>query len=528
MVYLKKYFIHLVIMLSLSTLVSFSFEDKTGSSETVLDVENIAIDILNPLKLYLHNSEGYFDDGDGLNVSIEIIPISKKNLRKILGGGKMKHLKMIFTNLETGEEFVVLSQDFAQTINFGGGGATPGNYSITVTGTKRLTPMRIRMTKTNAEPPTEEERNTPYDMVRIETMFIGDHEEAKPIFNLPLQEGDQITAATSSSLTIKFQRLSDGRSFNMPQTEPMVAENSETWRLLYSLELPEEGGFLNFRKGNKRFIDLTIRRFPYIDPSSRAGAGGLAGADGGTGEGGLDENGNPIDSKPDPTAKLLADIGKSSSDNSANMMKTMAEMQQAMIKTIEDMNKKTFKSKPTYVTGTTPAVNEKIVVSPKNDLTGKSRFCQSISLGKEGAYWSYWIGIGKDAIESYNTIQEQTLKRNSKGTQTLVEHYASLLTENVNKKVTYAGYDLIKTRLINAGEFVEYAIVDEINKVKFEAGTKYQTFIPGWTKRNTVLDYGNSALPGTNLYICLCNENKMSPLDVHFKYEVYNLEKVQL
>ncbi len=522
MVYLKKYFFHLVIMLSLSTLVSFSFEDNTGSSEIVLDVENIAIDILNPLKLYLHNSDGYFKEGDGLNVSVEILEISKKNIRKILGGGKMKHLKMIFTNLDTGEEFEVLSQDFAQTIKFGGGGATAGNYSIILTGTKRLTPMRIRMTKSYAEAPTEEERNAPYDMVRIETMFIGDHEEAKPIFNFPMQEGDRITATTSSALSIKFQRLSDGRSFNMPQADPLVAETSETWRLLYSLELPEDvKGFLNFRKGNKRFIDLTIKKYPYVAPTANGGSG-IAGD--GTGENGTNGSGAADGTPKNPLANLMEKMSEGSNNSGALMAEAISEMS----KTLEEMNKKTFKNKPTYVTGSTPTVNEKIVVAPKNDLTAKSRFCRPIGIGKEGAYWAYWIGIGKEALEHYDKIQKQTLERNSKGTQTLVEHYATQITENVNKKGSHPSLGMIETNLVNAGEFVEYAIVNEINKDKFEKGKKYQAFRPSWAQRNVVVDHGNSSMPPEDLFLCLCNENKMSPLDVHFKYEVYNLEKVQL
>lgn len=87
---------------------------------------------------------------------------------------------------------------------------------------------------------------------------------------------------------------------------------------------------------------------------------------------------------------------------------------------------------------------------------------------------------------------------------------------------------MIKNRMLNAGEFIEYAIVDELNKEKFEAGQNYTPARPGWAKRNAVVDHGNSAfMEGTALFLCLCNENKMSPVDVFFKYEIYDLEEVQ-
>jgi|GEM_PF-4362882 len=521
MVYLKKYFIHLCIVLSLSALVSFSFEDETGSTETILDVENIAIDLLNPLKLYLHNSEGYFKEGDGLNVSVELLEIDNKNLRKILGGGKLKHLKLIFTNLETSEEFEVLSQDLGQTIKFGDSGATTGNYSVIFTGTKRLTPMRIRMTKAYGTPPTQEERNTPYDIVRIETMFIGDYAESKPIFHLPLQEGDRISATTSSALTIKFQRLSDGRTFNMPQAEPLVAENTETWKLLYSLEVPDDPkGFLNFRKGNKRFIDLTIKRYPYISPNANGGVGGLAG-DGSTGNGdGTDGEGAEVD----PMTAILSEMGKGSSDNSAIMAKALSELQKSM----EEMNKKTFKNKPEFV-GSSSEEEVRSMVAPKLDLTGKNRFCKKIQFSEKGLYWAYWIGVSEESNEIYKKTQEKTLKRTGSGTLSLIEHYASIVTENVNKKVKHPGFSEIEIKLSNAGEFVEYAIVNELNKEKFERGEKYKPIRPGWAKRNAVTDYGNTAmLEDDEPYICLCNENKVSPLDVYFRFEVYNLVKQQI
>jgi len=525
MVYFKKYFIHLFIMLFLSALVSFSFEDNTGSSEIILDVEHIAIDILNPLKLYLHNDtdEGYFREGDGLNVSIEIEKISKGAL-KWLGGGKMKHLKMIFTNLETGEEFEVLSQDFGQNIKFGGGGATTGNYSIKITGTKKPTPMKIKITKFYGTPQTEEERNTPYDMVRIESMYIGEYDEAKPRFFVPLSEGDKIAVTTSSTLAIKFKRENDGMPFSVPQGE-LIAASSETWKLLFNLELPEDNrGLLKLRTSNKRFIDLRIRRYPYIDPGSAAGAGGLAGVGGmgsdslggGAGAAGAGEG-------ADPFAGILEGINAGNSDNSALMAKALADLQ----KSLEEMNKKTFKSKPSFITGSTEE-DGVYVVAPKLDLTGKNKLCKSIDFTDKGLYWAYWIGVGNNANDLYKKTQETTLSRNSVGTLSLVEHYASFVTENVNKKVSHPGFKMIETKLANAGEFIEYAIVNETNRAKFENGQKYTPYKPGWSKRNTVVDHGNATMvEGEKLYLCLCNENKMSPLDVYFKYEVYNLEKVQ-
>lgn len=519
----RNFVIPAFLIVIISALVAFTNDDNVGYQETILDVKNVAIDFFNPAKFYFYKEDGCFKDGDVISFNVKILPIAKKNVRKVLGGGKFEHLKIIMTNLNSGQEKVIYSADFGKPFEFGDTNGV-GNFSMEVTGTKKLTPMHITVVKRHKEPPTEKELGQTYDIVHVETMYIGEHTDAQPKFSLGLNKNDMIVVESTSSLTIKFKVFQTGKTYTLPVSEPltMAEDGLKTFEFVLELE-KEKNGFLKFKKGDKRFIDLIIKRKPYIEPKANASGAAGSGSDG-NGVGGSGEN-----VEDDPTSMLansMEQMQKSGENSSAAIIENMNNNMKALI---EQMNQKNFTKKPKWIGGSSEkSVFNPLTVSSKLDLTGKQKLCKPIEL-QPSNYWAFWLGVGEDANKEYDERQKDLLNRASRDQiSSLLEHYALAVVDKVNSKISYPSFSAIAAKLEDSGEFVEYAIVNETNKYKFEKGEKFTSYKSSWKNLNAVTDYGNSTLPGEKLFLCLCNHNKMTPANVFFKYETYNVEQVQL
>ncbi len=515
---LQNYIFSAFALVGLCLIMAFTFDDdNVGQQETILDVKNVAIDFFNPAKFYFYREreEGYFKAGDAITFNIKVMEISAKNARKLLGGGKYEHLKIIMINLNTGAEEIIYAADFGKPYKFGGNNA-PGNYSMEITGTKKLTPLHITVVRTLGEPMSDEDLAATYDMVHVETMYIGLFPDSQPKFNLNLNEKDQIGISSTSALNIKFKLFQTGKVYPLPMGGPIVMPEAGIKTLEFVVEIEKtKNGLFNFKKSDKRYIDLIIKRVPYIEPPENAS--GAAG--GGTGEGdgtadGTDPN-DPFGGE-DPLEALKNAAEDKTGALIAKHMENMAEF-------MKSMAEKKIVTKPKYINGK----NEEAVVSSKLDLNGSKRLCLKLDL-QAANYWTYWVGVSQKAEENYAAEQKDIIARSREGVQSLLEHYALSIIDNVNTKSNYPSFSVIDTKLSNSGEFVEYAIVNEINKQKFKKGEKYSSYRPGWRSQNAVTDYGNSAFPDDNLYACFCNHNKMSPVDVFFKYELYEKEKLEL
>lgn len=170
-----------------------------------------------------------------------------------------------------------------------------------------------------------------------------------------------------------------------------------------------------------------------------------------------------------------------------------------------------------------------VVPSRLNFATGNSnRQCFELALSEESAdptgkcpdcsFWVYWIGVGQEAVNQYKFRDSTRKMLTQKG---VIEAYA-----NSVKFMKVSGVGIFP--VISEGEDVFFAIVNEANKEKFfeakrlppAAGESlgFSALAAGLQRTGyQILPYS----PGEKTFLCLCNNNELSPVPVLFNYQQF-------
>lgn len=121
--------------------------------------------------------------------------------------------------------------------------------------------------------------------------------------------------------------------------------------------------------------------------------------------------------------------------------------------------------------------------------------------------WAYWVGVG--------TVASDAWKQNVKIAGNIVKGAAQLFTTPLGAFAIGAVTNLV-TPQTGTGEDVYYSITNEIGKEGFIAGVDYKAFgngvgIAGYQK------FTAEALCQGTYFVCLLNDNKVTPIDVNVK-----------
>lgn len=169
-------------------------------------------------------------------------------------------------------------------------------------------------------------------------------------------------------------------------------------------------------------------------------------------------------------------------------------------------------------------VPARLNISPGNN----NKTCIPIMLSEECAdptetcpecsFWVFWMGVGDEAVNQYK-FRDSTRKLITQ--QGVIEAYAHAVTF---MKSTGSGI----LPVISEGEDVFYAIVNEANKAKFMKAIQLPPAnnqpLGFETKSSGLLISGYKIMPynpGEQLYLCLCNNNELSPVPVLFNFQQF-------
>ncbi|MDD7887101.1 hypothetical protein [Flavivirga sp. 57AJ16] len=127
--------------------------------------------------------------------------------------------------------------------------------------------------------------------------------------------------------------------------------------------------------------------------------------------------------------------------------------------------------------------------------------------------WSYWIGVGKESQEAY--------KRNAKMIGDMAKGLAKTYTSPLGAYAVGAVTDLI---VANTGSDIEYFFVNDYQNV--ELFMNYQQFSL-FDRGKVINSYGKKDRPNNGtFYICLYNDNDLTPVEVDVKVLVVKEIKI--
>jgi hypothetical protein len=272
------------------------------------------------------------------------------------------------------------------------------------------------------------------------------------------------------------------------------------------------------------FRDLSIYRERAVDFSAlmNNGANGLSSANdpNTTGEAAIEEqNDNMLES--------FEELLKSSNDAAADNTKNMVEVMEGFKDFLKEMNEK-----KNYVTEVYSLGNDlNIKLEPQFNFanSNENRKCELLSLPPSNFnIWFYWIGVGDEAQKAYEehnaTIQNSFKKSLDDAAAEYL--YGKYTNTNVGRRnPTFPDENEYSNYLF---EDAEYAIVDYYNMQKFKKGQKYKKLNQSFRNAQFITaDHGISTLPSgdLDLYLCTCNNNKATPVNIYFRYVTIDYEE---
>ncbi|MEL7117993.1 MAG: hypothetical protein AAFO07_01085 [Bacteroidota bacterium] len=114
--------------------------------------------------------------------------------------------------------------------------------------------------------------------------------------------------------------------------------------------------------------------------------------------------------------------------------------------------------------------------------------------------WVYWVGAGQPVVDAF--IKNQDREFMSFSRMLNPSNIYSSINNSFLERAEYKGNNKI-----------EYAIVDEYNKLRFERGEVYSAYFSNFSVSS---DYGNGNLDLGDYYICACNHNKVRSIPFYF------------
>lgn len=163
------------------------------------------------------------------------------------------------------------------------------------------------------------------------------------------------------------------------------------------------------------------------------------------------------------------------------------------------------------------------------NIKTENRQCIELTLRSTHNQWFYWVAVGENADELFETNDDKYY-RSTGQTKNLLKSKAEYYYYSVADPTAQKINPPFPTKQMYPDEFVEdveYAIVNDFNKMRFLNGEKFQAMNRS-SSQFVSTDEGWVFTPpnGDILYhACFHNNNVRTPIKVYFKYFVINTEK---
>lgn len=352
-----------------------------------------------------------------------------------------------------------------------------------------------------------------------------------------LEKGDKLYLSSgdqkSAFVKVKIIQLGINKFLNSLNELSIEKTGTYTMELFLEENTEVEGLYQTLatllKNDDINFSDLNITReksITQVTYSQDVGSmyGGNSGADGGAG--GSEE------AEVDPQTaymeywKKMQEAQSSSAESSQEQNAAMLAFFTENMKMMEELKKEK------EIVEITPQERGtvKLNLAPQSNfaLNTTSQFgnreCSPLNLKGGNLYnvWFYWIGVGEQAEEAFNIAKEKFSRINSKNiVQAKSEYYYYSNTDpekaGLNPAFPKQNDPEYKPYL---SEDVEYAIVDLVNSERFLNAKPYSRL--NLSKYHLVTAAEGISLmptsPDAEYFLCVCNNNKTTPVDVFFTY----------
>ncbi|MGK0363303.1 MAG: hypothetical protein ACI85O_000348 [Saprospiraceae bacterium] len=505
---MKSIFTRLVafIALIITTLIltSFYYQSQTRDLGTVLlDSRNIFIQKKIPVEFLFS-----FEKGERISIRYRENSGSKSK-------GDIDDLTVRIRNITTGNIESVPVNGYAFTP------PSSGNYQLRFETNKRIR-LDVRVSKkTGIEARSDEQ----VEMFSLRNLLVGIEVLGKasvikrPTFKVKLGEGESVVINSGDDDSGVVKYTLNGKSYMLGQMATVARSGDYDVELYIPLDkedlkfgLKDLVGMAKDSK-QKMLSDLTFSvKVPYI-----------------AAEVVVNEAGEIVESPDMSQENAQRRLQESLIEMMNNSQKGTENIVGEFGKTYSDMIglfEQAFRKDTVLVTVMKAELEIPISLSGKADLNGSPRHCEALGLSGSSNFWIYYIGVGKDVGSAYEEKDRDALSLRSKG---LGGVYADAVKDEIFLKKEgriNSVSDFFPTAKGFPGiifEDVEFAIVNESNRLLFEKNLPFQAYnsVQG---KNIGSAHGWLPSAEEQLSVCVCNDNKVTPLDVFFLRQEVSLE----
>lgn len=433
------------------------------------------------------------------NFSFERNDVINVNIQKVFGvknKANIEDLSIKVRNLGRGEtNRIPLGRDFKIKER--------GEYSLEIQSSKKKDIVVSILIEVS--PGKKYEAGKSYEILKVRNLYIGNNTVSQnarnqPRFRFNFRKNDKVTITSSSNaaaaLKVGIVELGDLHTIGSPIT--IEEDGDYTFRFFVEQEAnqPWLDKLFGPDKDGIAFNDLVIRRQVYkepVSPSANSG-GGFNNSDP------LAETEDAIEEGVDPVAEALKSMEEFLASQAEEKVDSALQAGGELIE---------FSS---------------IIVHPKMNLDkSPNRICRKLEdltyAPVPPVMWAYWIGATKKSDDIYQSLNDRFKTRYGLD---LMEFYTQKMLKKQHWNYKKPNAFVPMTSAAEIKETIEYAIVDLQNKLNFEAGLPYRAMANGnfiFGNKAIKTDYGNGFIPAQETYLCLCNHNRLSPIEVNFKFQ---------
>ncbi|MEY4902821.1 MAG: hypothetical protein RLZZ292_636 [Bacteroidota bacterium] len=395
---------------------------------------------------------------------------------------------------------------------------TQGAYSVTFKSNKDAKlDLKVQLAKarTLAE-------GTTYEVFHIQELHIAKRENAsgpaflrrretddkagQPKFYFKLKKGDEISVTSSdpSAAKVNVENLVEQEIYGLSKSKPIIASrNIDDYALrLYGVKEKSKGliGFIK-DKGKKIFgYDNTIQLSNLV-VTRRLNKDGIQAT--------VAEAKEKEKTQADKEAAVQAGADKAQADNNAFMEK--------MLKKMEELGKRPDPTKSAEPVGS--ATRKVYRLSSFSDFLANrdSSNMRCIELKDFADANAARFGVYRMFVNSRLYLLFADSEKNGSISRFKTDAESLVQSSSYSSPFFAAPADAS-----DFDELVEFAILDEYNKDLFQKGEEY-SFTD--VNRPELASCAGSLPTGSKYYLCLRNNNAISPVEVYFIYQLFN-EKV--
>jgi len=379
-----------------------------------------------------------------------------------------------------------------------------GNFKLEFSANKQIL-INVNITKSN-----DEESNAKLDVLKVNKCFIEEKKSGKPNFKqtIPLKANDQITISSSDP---KASML----ACYMPRTgETFFVKDKPTIEILddgnYSIEFYVDRGSVGWLIQAKEGIGLDSKDFYFSDLIITRSRASAISSNSQKQESNIKEAFNPS-VMLENSSKQFKEIMEKGELDAAARNKMMEDLIGILGK--KDTLLNTILGVPTSIMEEVPA---------KLNYVKTNKIVKELEIDESAAFWMFWIGTGDGALAAFKDKNQKSLNERSKP---IFKVFSEKICKAQNLSIST--FPLQQEYPDEIYEDIEFAILDETNKDRFLRGEQYTPFSELTYGRGINSSFGFAKVPDQKniLYLCMANNNRVSPVQVSFQLQTFQIEQ---